>query len=133
MTGTRGPKSKPNAARRNAPKATSRLQAAKPTPPVLAGDYLPQTRDWWQAWLDAPQVTYFAATDWQTLSRLAPLVDAYFTKPSAQLAAEIRQTEAKLGATAADRDRLGWKIDEPDEPESDDRPASSRARKDPRT
>jgi hypothetical protein len=101
--------------------------------PKLTGDYLQQTWDWWDTWVDSPQATFLAATDWQTLLRLVPIVDMFFTAPTAQLASEIRQTEAKLGATASDRDRLGWRI-EPPAPESAPESArGSRSRPDPRT
>lgn len=50
----------------------------------------------------------YEASDWQVLIRTAYLVEAFYDAPSAGLAAEIRQNEARLGATAADRARLGW-------------------------
>ena len=107
------------------------MEAAAPVVPELVGDYLPATVAWWGAWLGSPQVAFFAATDWQTLLRLAPLVDVYHRKPEANLAAEIRQTEAKLGGTVSDRDRLGWKISPPSE-EPSAVPRGSRSRPDPR-
>jgi hypothetical protein len=63
---------------------------------------------------------------------LAPLIEQYFVEPSRQTLAEIRLNEAKLGATAEDRERLRWRIEEP--PDTDDEPqrAPSRERKDPR-
>lgn len=108
------------------------MEAAAPDVPGLVGDYTPQTVAWWEAWLDSPQKDFFAATDWQTLLRLAPLVDAYHRKPAANLAAEIRQTEAKLGGTVSDRDRLGWKILPPPDKPPDDGARGSRSRPDPR-
>ena len=120
--GARGPKPKDSSVTRHAPKQRRRnMTAAAPTVPELAEsfpeiEFRPQTVAWWEAWCASPQTEFFAATDWQTLLRLAPLVDGFFVKPSAQAAAEIRQTEAKLGGTAADRDRLGWKIESPEEP-----------------
>ena len=136
--GARGPKPSPNSVTRHKPKQRPReLTADRPDVPDLASafeiTFLPQTHAWWQAWVDSPQAAFFAATDWQTLLRLAPLVDAYWVKPSPQIAAEIRQTEAKLGATAADRDRLGWKIEEPAaEGEQAQASAGARSRPDPR-
>jgi hypothetical protein len=124
---------------RHAPKQRKRsLEAAAPRVPELASSFpsivfLPQTVAWWAAWVESPQAAFFAGTDWQTLLRLAPLVDAFFTAPAAQLASEIRQTEAKLGATASDRDRLGWRI-EPPAPEGEPAPTrGSRSRPDPRS
>jgi hypothetical protein len=137
--GQRGPKPSENSVTRHAPKQRKRsMEAATPGVPELATSFpsiafLPQTLAWWEAWKSSPQSSFFAATDWQTLLRLAPMVDLYFTSPTAQLASEIRQTEAKLGATASDRDRLGWKI-EPPAPEgaAGEKPKGSRSRPDPR-
>jgi hypothetical protein len=39
---------------------------------------------------------------------LAHLVDRYYADPDAKLLTEIRQNEQLLGATPADRRRLGW-------------------------
>lgn len=132
--GQRGPKPKANAVTRHKPKQRQRTLLGAPVEiPALVGEHRAETYKWWDTWVDSPQATFLSATDWQTLVRLVPIVDLYFEKPTSQLAAEIRQTEAKLGATAQDRDRLGWKI----EPETaaDEKPAASgsRGRPDPRT
>lgn len=76
----------------------------------------------------------FIATDWQALLRGAALVEAFDEKPSAQLAAEIRQIEARLGGALADRDRLGMKIEEPKDEAAEraDGRVSNRKRPDPR-
>jgi hypothetical protein len=97
-----------------------------------ANTYSERTRRWWATWASSPQASKFHETDWQRLEMLAPLVDLYFGNPDRQLMAEIRQNEAKLGATPEDRERLRWKIEEPQVPSADE-PArkSSRARKDP--
>jgi len=130
--GQRGPAPRETSVTRHPPKQQSKnMTAERPEVPDLVGEFGFQTIAWWDAWVGSPQVEFFAATDWQTLLRLAPLVEMYFKEPKAQLAAEIRQTEAKLGATAADRDRLGWKITPPVEPEPGDE-AGARDRPDPR-
>lgn len=130
--GARGPKPKDSSITRHPPKQRKRnMEAETPAVPELDGEFLPQTLAWWSAWVDGPQAEFFAATDWQTLLRLAPLVNLFYTSPSPQLAAEIRQTEAKLGGTAADRDRLGWKIEPPALP-SDASEKGARSRPDPR-
>ena len=133
--GARGPKPSEHSVTRHPPKQQPKTMTAEPVdPPELdRGAYSARTLAWWDAWLESPQTVFFAATDWQTLLRLAPLVEAFFADPKAQLAAEIRQTEAKLGATAADRDRLGWKITPPPAPVGPgDEVAGSRDRPDPR-
>lgn len=135
--GQRGPKPKAGSITRHRPKQRQRALVGAPVViPALVGEHRPETFAWWDTWVDSPQAVFLSATDWQTLVRLVPLQDQFFEKPTAQLASEIRQTEAKLGATAADRDRLGWKIEEPVEPKPDGEgetvPKGSRSRTDPR-
>lgn len=133
--GARGPKPSPGSITRHKPKQRRReLMGAPVEIPSLVGEHRPETFAWWDTWVDSPQAAFLSATDWQTLLRLVPLVDLFHEKPTAQLAAEIRQTEAKCGATAADRDRLGWKIETPPEPtpEGEEKPQGSRSRTDPR-
>lgn len=132
--GARGPAASENSVTRHPPKQNAKVFTAEPAKvPDLVGEYDVATVAWWDAWVDSPQAHLFTATDWQTLLRLAPLVKLYQSKPTPQLASEIRQTEAKLGATVADRDRLGWKINAPDAPGKEgDEPSGSRDRPDPR-
>lgn len=95
----------------------------------------PEARDWWDSLVSAPWAEKLTATDWQTARRGAKLVDLFWTEPTSQLAGEIRQIEAKLGMTVADRDRLGWNIEPPPSPEPGDQGAAakpSRRRPDPR-
>lgn len=84
---------------------------------VVHGEPLPNaktfsaaTRKWFETWRRAPQAVQFTVTDWQRLHMLAPLVEAYFEKPTTQLMAEIRLNEERLGATPVDRLRLGYRI-----------------------
>lgn len=134
--GARGPKPSQHSITRHKPKQRRReLVGAPVVIPELTGKHRAETYAWWDIWVDSPQATFLSATDWQTLLRLVPLVDLFHEKPTAQLAAEIRQTEAKCGATAADRDRLGWNIEQPPElkPEGEgEEPQGSRSRRDPR-
>lgn len=56
----------------------------------------------------------FLEADKHPLTRLAMLVNDFWLRPSATIAAEIRQQEARFGLTPLDRRRLEWKIgDEP--------------------
>lgn len=132
LTGARGPKSKRGAVRRNKPKATTSKTAAHATAPALPEDTGPQARAWWAAFVGSPHAELYSGTDWQALLRGVVLVDLFYEKPSAQLAAEIRAIESKVGATVADRDRLGWKIEEPVVEQPADAPTPSRERPDPR-
>lgn len=142
--GSRGPLPDPGTRRRPGRSKTIKLVSAVTSiePPPwwaewlveLMGDYSAETIAWWNAWVASPQASRFSSTDWLRLRMLAPLVEAYFKAPTTALMAEIRQNESKLGATAADRARLGWKTeerpaDEPDTPEA----TSSRRRPDPRS
>lgn len=93
---------------------------AKVTAPKLpnATKYLKQTRDWYATWTKAPQASTFLATDWQRLHMLAPIVDAYWretpgTTKAIKLMAEVRISEASLGATHLDRLRGRIKVERP--------------------
>ncbi len=80
--------------------------------------WMPATRKWWDVWRRSPQAAVFEETDWQRLSMVARIHDAYVAKPSKALLEEIRMNESLLGATAADRQRLRMKIEAPSDPSS---------------
>jgi len=131
--GARGPKPSENSVTRHKPKQRKRnMEAVAPGVPELpVDDPHPLTVVRWDAWVASPQAAFFAATDWQTLIGLSFVWDLFYKAPDSKLHSEIRQMEAKLGATASDRDRLGWKI-EPPEPVSAAPARGSRSRPDPR-
>jgi hypothetical protein len=117
------------------PKSTGQLVGAPTEAPPLpdAETYSERTRAWYATWATSPQAANFAATDWQRLAMLAPLVDAYFAKPERNTLAEIRINESKLGATPEDRLRLAWRLDAPAPPPPEPgKPLRSRDRPDPR-
>jgi hypothetical protein len=58
-----------------------------------------------------PQAALFEATDWGRLAMLAPIVEAYYRRPSAAALGEIRMSEERLGATIVDRLRARIRID----------------------
>lgn len=104
--------------RRNEPTiATTEL--ASPARPARAPDLPkgmhPSTRAWWRAWVTSPQASLFTVTDWTRLRLLALLVDQYVREPTPARLAEIRQNEAKYGATPEDRMRLRWRFRDPDD------------------
>lgn len=67
-------------------------------------------REWFEVWRRSPQASQFVETDWNALRRCAVLLEEFYADPSAALAAEIRQIEAKLGATVDDRMRLRLRV-----------------------
>jgi hypothetical protein len=72
--------------------------------------------------------------DWQIALRGALLVNLLYAidvKQPNTLAAEIRQIEDKLGLSLSARDRLGFKLPEPEKP-ADAAGADPRERPDPR-
>lgn len=83
--------------------------------PELPGaeQYVPATLGWYATWCSSPQAAVFVVTDWQRLHMLAPLVDAYWRKPTKELLAEIRLNESLLGATHVDRMRARIKVETP--------------------
>jgi hypothetical protein len=86
--------------------------------PELLGAYSPETLAWYGTWRTAPQAQLFQDTDWSRLSLLAPIVEAYFRRPSAAALSEIRMNEERLGATVVDRMRARIRIQEPDADEA---------------
>lgn len=130
----RGPLPKENPQRRNdGPAREIGGHGNVTAPPLPDATYLPQTIAWYEAWCNSEQASILTALDWQRLHMLAPLVDAYWQKPSKDLMAEIRQNESKLGATFEDRQRLRLKISAPEsERLAGDEKPKSRERKDPR-
>lgn len=139
--GITGPAPKPadKRARRNAPTFEStELVGGKAKPPALPGrsKLSAPTRRWWDTWVRSPQAAQFLSTDWQRLLMLVPIVEDYFGGEFKHLA-EIRQNEAKLGATPEDRLRLRWRMREAaNEEERAEKKAAaakpSRGRRDPR-
>lgn len=71
--------------------------------------FLASTRAYYLTWARSPQATLFTAVTWPVLGRLAVLVDR-FDRGDASVAAEIRQIEAKLGATYEDMAKLRLRI-----------------------
>jgi len=100
-------------------------------PDMPAGDWAPEVARWWSVWVESPQASQFGATDWQRLEMLVPLVDQYWAKPDTRTLAEIRQNEERLGATAIDRKRLGWRL-AGEQPDAKPTRKPTRAKKDPR-
>lgn len=96
------------------------------TPELPGGhDYDTRTLAWYQTWRTSPQATTFLATDWQRLHMLAELVEQYWQEPKKDLLSEIRLNEGSLGGTAADRIRLRWVVQQPEDAPAARRSASS--------
>ena len=115
--GSRGPIPKDHRSRsRDEIQPTVVASKGKPKSPTLPKGYRTETVAWFQTWSSSEQAVEFAATDWQRLLMLAPLVDEYFAKPDRFLMGEIRASESKLGATVEDRKRLRLQIEKPPAP-----------------
>ena len=123
-----GPAAKPDGQRRRRNKPTYGPERVVIDDGALRGpayDTLPVHPDgptavWWETWRRAPQAVAFAATDWQRLAMLVPLVDAYWREPDPKGLTEIRLNEERLGATVVDRLRARIRIAIPDAPDPDD-------------
>ncbi|MDP2710806.1 MAG: hypothetical protein Q8O56_06270 [Solirubrobacteraceae bacterium] len=72
--------------------------------------YLHDTRDWYETWARSPMAATFTGVEWNRLQRLARLVDAYYRRPSKELACEMRLQEASFGGSPLDRLRAQMKI-----------------------
>ena len=108
--------------RRNAPTHSDQVVTddGQVRGPELDGPYAPQTLAWYDTWRRSPQAQLFEETDWSRLVLLAPIVDAYFRRPSAAALSEIRMNEERLGATVVDRMRARIKVQRDDEGEDAD-------------
>jgi hypothetical protein len=82
---------------------------APPLPRIAGRRWLTVTRRWYRDWCESPQAVLFISTDWNALHRLALLVDEFW-RGDVRTAGEIRQLEAKLGATMDDRMRLRLRV-----------------------
>lgn len=83
---------------------------------VLPSDgWLAPVEAWWETWRRSPQAQVFEATDWGRLAMLAPIVQAYWKRPSAAALGEIRMNEERLGATVVDRMRARMTIEDAEE------------------
>lgn len=105
-----GPESLPNTGR-TAPKLPD------PRPYGIAGGWHSFVGSWWRSWWTSPMAAFFTDVDARRLEMLLPLVHSYMTDPKPAVMAEIRMNESKLGATAEDRKRLEWTIEEPPAPQ----------------
>ncbi|MFG3715793.1 hypothetical protein [Micromonospora sp. NPDC047730] len=86
-------------------------------------EFRAETVAWFETWRRSPQAAVFIATDWLRLATLAPIVDAYWRRPSAAALSEIRMNEERLGATVVDRMRARMRVETDDEAAEDDLPA----------
>jgi hypothetical protein len=130
----RGPAPKDHRQRARDEKPVERLPAehtgeVPPLPPFYRHseaecEFLETTREWYAHWARSPMASRFTEVEWDRLRLVvAPLMDQFVRTSKSSLAGEVRLQEASLGATAVDRQRLRWKIDEPKpaaQPPSDD-------------
>ena len=73
------------------------------------------TRTWWRDVWHSPMAEQFLEVDKHALYRLAMLIDAFWSQPSRQLAAEIRLEQQAFGLTPLDRRRLQWSVGQEEE------------------
>ncbi|MDG4792690.1 hypothetical protein [Micromonospora sp. WMMD1082] len=86
-------------------------------------EFRAETVAWFDDWRRSPQAAIFERTDWRRLATLAPIVDAYWRRPSAAALSEIRMNEERLGATVVDRMRARMRIESDAEAAEGDLPA----------
>ena len=115
----KGPPPKPGSTRqrRNRSATQATLSLAQPdrarAPQLRPRDRLwhPMTREWWSDVWHSPMAAEFLQADIHGLYRLAVLVDAFWTQPTKELAAEIRLQQTAYGLTPIDRRRLQWEVE----------------------
>lgn len=89
-----------------------------PENPTIREEWHPQTVRWWQNWRESPQgIRMATAVDWDYLLDTALLHHQMWQSGgrNSERAAEIRLRVATFGATPADRARLKFEIEVPDE------------------
>lgn len=85
---------------------------------ILREEWNPQTVRWWQNWRESPQATRMVTgPDWDYLLDTALMHHQMWESggKNAERAAEIRMRVAAFGATYADRLRLKFEIEVPNE------------------
>lgn len=83
-----------------------------PTPKLPEShEWHPLTVEWWDDLWASPMAGEYHESDRHALFILAALVDAFWTMPSKDLAAEIRLQRQAFGLTPYDRRRLEWTIE----------------------
>lgn len=108
------------------------------TPELLhpeGADWHPATLRWWGGLWAGPSKSEYVLADVDPLTRLALLIDRYWTTPTVALAAEIRLQEARFGLDPISRRRLHTEVrrSKADEPERNrKRQQTKRDREDPR-
>lgn len=117
-------------ARRNKAATAATLSSGVPEanrPELPANhEWHPLTLEWWNDLWASPMAGEYHGSDRHGLFILAALVDAFWTMPSKDLAAEIRLQRQAFGLTPYDRRRLEWTIESVDE--AQDRGRQRRAR-----
>jgi len=71
------------------------------------------TREWWKVIWQSPMASRWLESDIEGLYLVAILRNEFFQRPSATLAAEIRQQETRFGLSPIDRRRLDWRVARP--------------------
>ena len=118
-----GPMPKPAALRQRRNKTSTAATLVATSAPRKRAPRLPDlgegkgwhrlTRTWWRDVWRSPMAEEFdkGEVDIHGLYILAVLVDAFWTEPSRELAAEIRLQRQCFGLTPIDRRRLQWEIE----------------------
>ncbi len=87
------------------------------TQEILGARVHASTKRWWATIWKSPMAPRWLPSDVEGLYLLAILRNEFFMKPTATLAGEIRQHEARFGLTPVDRKRLDWRIQGPQQTE----------------
>lgn len=127
----RGPAPKPAALRQRTNRkagATSLDGSATAKVPDLPNpdkrDWHRLTRDWWRDVWRSPMAGEYLPSDVSGLSRLALLIDQFYTTLDPRLMPEIRLQEARFGLSPVDRSRLQWEVAKGEEADRRRKPAT---------
>jgi hypothetical protein len=115
------PKDPSTRARRNRSSTATTLPASPSTagapelPELDDASWHPMTVAWWRDVWSSPMASEYVTADAHGLFRLAMLVNDFWSRPSKELAAEIRLQEQRYGLSPLDRRRLEWTVEQVDE------------------
>lgn len=132
-----GPMPKDPALRQRRNKSATRALLLPEITPIVRAPRLPKKPDgaewtdhaarWWKDVWSSPMRHEFLRVDLGALFRLVLMVDAFWVKPSLELAKEIRMMEREFGLTPLSRRRLEWTVAQTEE--AKDRHDLQRARR----
>lgn len=93
--------------------AAPAAEAAPAKMPDFGEKWHPQVVAFWNDFWQSPHARQLLQIDIQALHMLIVLMQQWWTKPTVELAREIRLQRQAFGVTPQDRQRLHWEVEAP--------------------